>query len=72
MSVITVPKEMAQYIDLVILPKREYDELRARTPVCDFVPTVTQKRALARAENNFRRGRTLTYDQFAEALGGTR
>ena len=72
MSTITIPKEITQCGELVILPRREYDALRGRASVSEFTPTATQKRALAQAESNFRRGRTLSYDEFAHALGGAR
>ncbi|MDP3735689.1 MAG: hypothetical protein Q8R39_04705 [bacterium] len=66
------PREYREGRTRKITSLAEYNALRGRAPRSEFVPTAAQKRALARAENNFRRGRTLTYGEFSKALGGAR
>ena len=37
----------------------------------EFTPTSAQKRALEKAENNLKRGKTLSYNEFVQKLGFT-
>lgn len=71
MNTITIPKSLAQKGDLVVVPKQEYEELQEFKKVKEFTPTSAQKRALARAEENFRRGKTLSYNDVVRKLGFT-
>lgn len=69
MRVITIPKTLSQKGDLVIIPRKEYEGLLELKRIREFEGTAAQKRALARAERNLKKGRTLSYDAFARALG---
>ncbi|MBI2604350.1 MAG: hypothetical protein HYW56_02290 [Candidatus Harrisonbacteria bacterium] len=71
MSTITIPKKFAAKDDLVVIPRREYEALLELKKFKEFDPTVTQKKALLRAENNFRAGKTLSYHELAKKLGFT-
>lgn len=69
MNTITIPKKLAKTGDLIVLPRREYDTLLLlRRRLNEFSPTVAQKRALLRAENNLRRGKTLSYNELRKKL----
>ena len=69
MRIVTIPKALTRKGDLVIIPRREYERLLELKKVKEFQATATQKRALAKAERNLKKGKTLTYDAFAQALG---
>ena len=69
MNAVTIPKKLAAKDDLVVIPRREYEALLALRRFKEFAPTVAQKKALARAEANLRKGKTLGYDDFARKLG---
>jgi len=69
MNTITIPKKIAGKDDLVILPKREYMALLEFKKVLEFSPTTAQKKALARAEANFRIGKTISYNELTSKLG---
>ena len=69
MHTVTIPRALAREGDLVIIPRKEYDALLRLKRIREFQPTPTQKRALARAQRNLKKGKTLTYDAFAQALG---
>ena len=69
MRVVTIPKALTRKGDLVIIPRKEYERLLELKQLKEFQPTTAQKRALARAERNLKKGKTLTYDAFARALG---
>lgn len=71
MSTITIPKKLAREGDLVVIPRREYEALVRLRKMKEFIPTVAQRRALARAENNLRRGKTLSFDELSRKLGFT-
>ena len=59
MPTITIPKESVRYEDLVAIPREEYEAItRLRTD--QFIPTAAQKKALIRAEENLKRGKTLS------------
>ena len=69
MRTITIPRTLAREGDLVIIPRKEYEALLRLKKVREFVPTSEHKRALARGQRNLKKGRSLSYDAFAQALG---
>lgn len=69
MKVITIPKQLSQEGDLVIIPRREYERLLQLKQIREFKPTARQKDALKRAERNLKKGKTLSYDAVARAVG---
>lgn len=71
MNTITIPKKVAAQGDLVIIPRKEYEALIEVKKIREFTPTAAQKKALLRAENNFRKGKTLSYNELVKKLGFT-
>lgn len=71
MNTITIPQKLAQKDDLVVIPRREYESLLKLKTFREFVPTGAQKKALLRAENNLRKGKTLSYHELVKKLGFT-
>ena len=69
MRAVTIPQKLAEKDDLVVIPRKEYESLLELGKVREFTPTSTQKRALAKAENRLRRGKTLSYRELAKKLG---
>lgn len=69
---ITIPQKIASRGDLVLIPRSEYEELLELRNHKEFIPTSAQKRALAQAENNLKKGKTLSYYELVKALGATR
>ena len=69
MTTITIPKELARKDDLIIVPRKQYEALLKRRVLKEFIPTATEKRALARALKNFRAGKTLSYNELVRKLG---
>ena len=69
MNTLTIPRKLAQKDDLVIIPRKEYEALLNLKQVKEFVPTSVQKRALVRAEKNFNRKKTLSYNGLVKKLG---
>ena len=69
MTTLTTLKKIASQKDLVVIPKKEYQNLLGLKKYKEFNPTATQKRALLRAERNFRQKKTLSYNEFAKRLG---
>ena len=69
MTTITIPKQMAQKDDLVVLPRKEYEALVELKTIKEFSPTIVQKRALVRAELNLKKGKTLSYNELVRKLG---
>ena len=69
MNTITIPKKFTQKDDLIVLPRKEYEALLELKKVIEFKPTVIQRKALLKAENNLRQGKTLSYNEFARKLG---
>lgn len=68
MTTITIPKNLIKD-DLVIILRKEYESLLKLKAIREFTPTLTQKKALRRAERNFSRGKTLSYGELAKKLG---
>ena len=71
MNTIIAPKKLANKEDLVVIPRREYQELLELKKFKEFKPTSMQKRAFIRAENNLRKGKTLSYNELVKKLGFT-
>ncbi|TSC78521.1 MAG: hypothetical protein G01um101433_186 [Parcubacteria group bacterium Gr01-1014_33] len=71
MNTITIPKKIAQKGDLVLIPLKEYEELRGLKRVREFAPSAAQKKALVRAEKNLKRRKTLSYNELVSKLGFT-
>jgi len=69
MNTLTIPRKLAQKDDLVIIPRKEYEALLNFKRAREFMPTSVQKRALVRAEKNFNRKKTLSYNELARKLG---
>ncbi len=71
MNTITIPQKIAQKGDLVLLPRREYDELlRFRLKsIREVELTPMQRRALLRARKNLSRGKFLTIHELKAKLG---
>jgi len=68
MNTITIPKKVAARGDLVVIPRKDYEALLELKRLKEFSPTVAQKKALVRAEQNFRKGKTLSYHELAKKL----
>ena len=60
MTTITIPKEVAKKGDLVIIPRKEYEELsRWREFIRSFktfTPTASEKRDLKKAREDYKNG----------------
>lgn len=69
MTTVTTLKKIALKKDLVVIPRNEYQALLGLKKYKEFNPTATQKKALLRAERNFRQKKTLSYNDFAKKLG---
>lgn len=68
MATITIPKKLAKQGDLVVIPRKEYEALLEFRKIREFMPNIVQKKALKRVENNFRIGKTLSYNELAKRL----
>ncbi|MBU2579289.1 hypothetical protein KKA09_04220 [Patescibacteria group bacterium] len=65
MNTITIPKELAGTGDLIIVPQKEYEELlKLRTKkVSEVELTVSQKRILKKAKEEFEKGECLNWEK---------
>ena len=69
-KLITIPKELARRDDLVIIPRREYEQLVHRQRVFPVVKmTPAQKRDLQEARKEYARGEYVTLEQLEHELG---
>lgn len=68
MNVVNVPAKVTKGEDLVIISKKEYDELAQLKKVYEFAPTIGQKRALKTARSNRRKGKVLTLNELKRKL----
>jgi len=72
MAPVIIPNKIASRDDLVVIPKKEYDALLTFKKYKEFKATIAERKALARAENNFKKGRTLSYHELVKKLGFAR
>jgi hypothetical protein len=66
MNTITIPR------GFVVVPRAEYEELRARPPVREFTPTKSDLRALARMRKNRAAGKLISLDVLKRDLASRR
>lgn len=71
MNTITIPKKLANKDDLVVIPRKEYEDLLELKKIREFTPTAAQKRALAQARKNRKAGNYFTIDELRKKLGFT-
>ncbi len=71
MVAVTIPRELTKKGDLVVIPRKEYEEfLKFRLrKVKEVKMTAAQKRALQRARRNLARGNYLTIHELRQKLG---
>lgn len=72
MTVVTIPQKTTKDKELIAVPRKEYEAFVAFRKFKEFRPTVAQKKALARAEANLRKGKTLSYHELAKKLESAR
>ena len=71
MNVVTIPKKFRPKDELVLIPRKEYESLKAR--VIPEVPmTSSEKKALARARISFKAGKMLSLDDFRREMARPR
>lgn len=72
MTTLTIPRKVTKGEELVIIPRKEYEAFtrwkRTARVFPTFTPTLTQKRALRRAREAYKRGEYLTIDELKRKL----
>ncbi len=69
MNTVATLKKLAEKEDYMIIPRKEYETLVKFKKIKEFNPTPTQKKALLKAEQNFKKGKTLSYNELVKKLG---
>lgn len=70
MPTLTIPKKITKGEELVIMPRKEYDEFSQwRKEVKYFNPTSAQVKALRQAEKEYKKGKYLSLDELKHKLG---
>ena len=64
---LTMPKPLRANDDLVVIPRKEYESLKARA-VPEYTPTPAERRTIARARKNFAAGKTISLAQLKDDL----
>lgn len=64
-----IAQKKYQEKDVVVIPRHEYEYLIKFKKIREFSPTLAQKRSLANAENNFKKRKTLSYNELVQKLG---
>lgn len=64
-----IAQKKYQEKDVIMVPRQEYEYLIKLKKIREFLPTLAQKRSLARAENNFKKRKTLSYNELVQKLG---
>lgn len=73
MNIITIPKKLAQKGDLVVLPRREYEEfLEWRKAIPVVKPTRSELRAIKKSEKEIQEGKYISWHELKRELAHTR
>ena len=72
-SIVTIPKKVSGGEELVVIPRKEYDELleMRSKKIKEVSLTPRQKNALLQARKNLARGKYLTLNELKSKLGFT-
>lgn len=68
---VTIPHKLTQGKELIVIPREEYEALIELKKIYEFQPTTSQKKALASARKNRKRGEVLTLHELKRGLGFT-
>lgn len=68
---VTIPHKLTQGKELIVIPREEYEALMQLKEIYEFQPTAFQKKALANARNNRRKGEILSLGELKRKLGLT-
>lgn len=68
MTTIPIPKKVDKNEDLIAIPRKEYEVFLRLQGVKEFTPTPAQKKALLKAEKDFRQGKSLSYNELVKKL----
>jgi len=71
MITITIPKELAKQKELVVVPRKEYEEFTAwkkAVKVKVFIPTSAERRDLKIAREDFKKGRYTSWNELKRKL----
>lgn len=71
MTTVTIPKKITKGAELVVLSRKEYEQLLTSRLVPEFHPSAAEKKDLARARKNRLRGNFLTIYELKRKLGFT-
>lgn len=69
MTTLTIPKEMTGGEGLVVIPQREFEALLNTRIIPEVAMTASEKKALKRARENFKKGKFMTVDELRQKLG---
>jgi len=69
MDSITIPRKLTRQGDLVVVPRKEYEALTELRKTAEFAPTGAQRKALTKAEQNLKAGKTFSYHELVRKLG---
>ncbi|MFH1170484.1 MAG: hypothetical protein V1704_02905 [Candidatus Vogelbacteria bacterium] len=70
--VATISKQVTKGEELVVIPRREYNELQEFKRIREFTPTLAEKRVLKKARLDYKKGNYLTIDELRQKLGFAR
>ena len=72
MTTMTIPKTFGARDDLIVIPRKEYESLKARV-IPEYTPTPAERRTILRARarmhKNRAAGKMLTLDELKRKLG---
>ena len=72
MTLVTIPKKLAEKGDLALVPRKEYEEFLKFKKIREFTPTIAERKALAKARRDFQKGNFLTLEQLDRFLARRR
>jgi len=72
MAILTIPKKLIEDDDLVVIPRKEYEEFVKLRKIMKsfkiFTPTFAQKKDLKKAREDYKKGKYLTIDELKHKL----
>lgn len=68
MKTFGIPQKLLKEKDIVVIPRKEYQELLFMKRSLTFKPTRAERAALQKARSNFAKGKTLSLYEFRSTL----
>lgn len=68
-NIVTIPQKIAKQGDLVVMPRKEYEECLFYKKMASFNPSLAEKKAVKEGRKKIKKGECLTFQELKNEMG---